>query len=168
MRRSFLVLLLALAACGVNPPQAMRPAPAAVSAFAFSGRLAVRQGETRHHLRIDWRHENGGDTILLTTPLGQGLAELTRDASGALLTLADRRQFQAADWDALTEQVFGFRLPLSSAERWLLGDTAAAQGWRLEIVERESAAADALPTTLEFERDDISVRLKIDEWGEVR
>lgn len=168
MKQALLLLCLVLSACGTHPPLPARPAIGEITVFAFTGRLAVRQGEARHHVRIDWRHAPGHDTILLTTPLGQGVAEITRDASGAHLTLADRRQFSAANWDDLSEQVFGFHLPLSSSTRWLQGDTTDMQGWRLLVTDRESADPQALPTVLEFERDDISVRLKVDEWSEAR
>lgn len=170
MIRKFLPVLLALllAACAASPPLPPRPSAAAIAAFAFSGRLAVRQGETRHHVRIDWRHAAAGDEVLLTTPLGQGVAEILRDAAGARLKLADGRQFAAADWDALSAEVFGFRLPLDASVRWLLGGARDAEGWRVSVLERENEQPDALPTLIEFERDDIAVRLKIDEWSEVR
>ncbi len=159
--------LCLLTGCVANPIMPVRPPAQAITTFAFNGRLAVRQSETRHHVRVDWRHAVGRDDILLTTPLGQGIAEITRDASGARLVLADRREFTAADWGGLSEQVFGFRLPLDTSARWLLGDAAPAEGWRVTIVERESTAPDALPGIIELERDDIAVRLKIDEWSEV-
>jgi outer membrane lipoprotein LolB len=162
------LLALLLAGCAASPPAPPRPPVAAIAAFAFSGRLAVRQGETRHHVRIDWRHAAGDDEMLLTTPLGQGVAELVRDAAGARLRLADGRSFAAADWEALSAEVFGFRLPLGASARWLLGEPHAAEGWRVQVLERESDRPDALPTLIEFERDDIAVRLKIDEWSEVQ
>lgn len=122
----------------------------------------------RHYVNVDWRHAATGDEILLTTPLGQGVAEIVHDASGARLTLADQRRFAADDWSTLSQQVFGFPLPLKASARWLLGDITASEGWRVTVVERESTAADALPTVIELERDDIAVRLKIDEWIEVK
>lgn len=134
-------------------------------AFEFDGRVAVRQGENRHHLNISWRHEAASDTILLTTPLGQGVAELGRNASGARLTMADRRQFGAADWEALAEQLLGIRLPLNDLPAWVTGHGAeAAGGWRVEYLDYQSSAPDALPTQLELTRDGIEVRIRIDEW----
>ncbi len=159
---------LLLAGCATVGTLPQRPAVQDITRFAFVGRLAVRQGETRHHVNIDWRHDARSDAILLTTPLGQGIAELVRDAGGARLTLADKRSHAAADWGALSQQVFGFPLPLGASPRWLLGELAATEGWRVTVVERESAAADALPRVIELERDDIAVRLKIDEWIEVQ
>ncbi len=161
-------LVLALAGCAANPLLPARSPAAEISQFSFIGRLAVQQGETRHHVNIDWRHAPATDEILLTTPLGQGVAEIIHDAAGARLTLADRRRFAAEDWSTLSQQVFGFPLPLKASSRWLLGDIADTEGWRVTVVERESAATDALPTVIELERDDITVRLKIDEWLEVK
>ncbi|MBA3031933.1 MAG: outer membrane lipoprotein LolB [Gammaproteobacteria bacterium] len=171
MIRTILGWALALAilsGCASAPQFPARPPAAQIEQFAFSGRIAVRQGEVRHNARVDWRHATGRDEILLTTPFGQGVAELTRDASGARLVLADQRRFVADDWSTLAQQVFGFPLPLGTSARWLLGDVADTEGWRVTIVERESAAVDALPTVFELERDDIAVRLKIDEWIEVK
>lgn len=164
----FFALVVLLSGCAVVAPLPARPPAGEIAQFAFVGRIAVRQGEVRHHAKIDWRHTPAMDEILLATPLGQGLAELARDATGARLVLADQRRFAADDWSALSQQVFGFALPLETSARWLLGDTAVTEGWRVTIVERESAAADALPIVIELERDDIAVRLKIDEWSEVQ
>ncbi|MDP1525421.1 MAG: outer membrane lipoprotein LolB [Rhodocyclaceae bacterium] len=165
--RGLLLCVLLMAGCATLPPPA-RPATESIVAFAFNGRLVVRQGDTRHHVRIDWRHDATRDDILLISPLGQGVAEITRDASGARLLLADKREFTAADAGTLAEQVFGFRLPLDHAARWLLGEPGNIAPWRATVVERESAAPDALPSVIELERDDIHVRLKIDEWSELR
>jgi len=165
--RALLLGMLLLAGCATLPAPS-RPPVDAIAVFAFSGRLAVRQGETRHHLKIDWRHDAAQDEILLATPLGQGVAEIVRDAAGARLRLADTRAFAATDWSSLAEQVFGFRLPLAAAPRWLLGAEGDMEGWSLRVLERENDSANALPALIELERDDIQVRLKIDEWSEVR
>lgn len=165
---AFGVLALLLSGCAALDTVPQRPAQRDIVQFAFLGRLVVRQGETRHHVNVDWRHTAQRDEILLTTPFGQGVAEIVRDADGARLTLADRRSFAAADWSALSRQVFGFPLPLDASPRWLLGDASETEGWRVTIVERESAAPGALPTVIELERDDIGLRLKIDAWTDVR
>jgi outer membrane biogenesis lipoprotein LolB len=73
--------------------------------------------------------------------------------------------------------VFGFELPLEGMPRWLLGDVTPTQrdepgrplaaqidGWDIRYLGYESDAADALPVLIEFRRDDIEVRLKVDSW----
>jgi len=125
----------------------------------------VRRGDTRHHVGISWRHEAAHDEIFLSGPLGQGLAELSRDATGAQLLTADRQLIRAADWESLAERAFGARLPLSRLPRWLAGapaePTSHIDGWRIDIME----VVDGRPALIELRRDDIEARLKIDSWA---
>jgi outer membrane lipoprotein LolB len=157
---------LLLAACAQLPSGGTAGrVPPALTRFELDGRITVRQSQSRQYANISWRHDSAGDEIMLTTPLGQGVAELSRDARGARLVTADRKEFVAADWEGLAEQMFGARLPLDDLPAWLTGHApAAASGWRVEYLEYQSEAADALPTLLEVKRDDIELRLKINEW----
>jgi outer membrane biogenesis lipoprotein LolB len=90
---------------------------------------------------------------------------LTRDATGARLALADGRNFSANDWQALSEQTFGSRLPLDDLPSWLAGiSEAEAGGWRLKILDRQAGDAGA-PVLIEVSRDDLVVRFRIDHWS---
>ncbi|HTY99775.1 MAG TPA: outer membrane lipoprotein LolB [Rhodocyclaceae bacterium] len=168
--------MLCLAGCAGLPPEGAgtgaappRPPLQQVTTFALLGRIAVHHGDSSYSARVSWRHEPARDAILVSSPLGQGIAEVVRDAGGARLTLADRREFAAADWEELSERVFGVRLPLADLPRWVLGDVAGnAAGWQVEVLQREDSPANPLPTLLELRREDTAVRLKIDEWSEVR
>ncbi|MCX7175029.1 MAG: lipoprotein insertase outer membrane protein LolB [Proteobacteria bacterium] len=183
-----LVLTGILAACAQLPGAAsgdavpaQRPARANINDYLMTGRLAVNQGQQHYAVSITWRHTSERDEIFLATPLGQGVAELTRDAAGARLTTAERREFNAPDWQALSAQVFGFALPLSALPRWLLAEVPAealgvkydgagrpqrmvANDWQVAYLEYASDAADALPALIELKHEDIEVRLKVDEW----
>jgi len=154
-----------------------RPARADIPAFSIDGRVAAHQESNRHYANISWRHTSDSDDIVLTTPLGQGVAEITRDVGGARLVTADKRAVAAVDWEALSAQVFGFALPLDGMPRWLLGDVtptqrdeqgrplaASVDGWNVRYLGYESDAPDALPVLVEFQRGDIEVRLKVDAW----
>jgi outer membrane lipoprotein LolB len=113
------------------PPQPESRQPRELTAFAVEGRISVRQADRSYHANIAWRHAADADEIFLTTPLGQGIAELLRDASGARLIQADRREIAAPDWEALSSEIFGFRLPLADLPRWIVGHRpAAGTGWR--------------------------------------
>jgi outer membrane lipoprotein LolB len=140
--------------------------PPALQAFSLDGRIAVRQGETRHYANVTWQHDRGSDSILVTTPLGQGVAELSRDVAGARLVTADHREIVAPDWESLAKRALGARLPLDDLPAWLTGHPPPpGSGWRVDYLDYQSEAADALPTLIEIRRDDLYVRLKIDHWS---
>lgn len=146
-------------------PVAGARVPRALDVFALEGRIAVRQGEARHHANISWQHAPRRDEIFLTTPLGQGLAELSRDAGGARLKTSDRGEVVADDWQDLAARVLGARLPLNDLPRWLSGHRPGAEsGWRVEYLDYQNDDPAALPTLIELRYEDIEVRLKVDRW----
>lgn len=185
---ALLAFSLLLAGCTLPATRpadtAVQPPRALITTFALDGRLAVRNGETRYSANVSWRHSITHDEILLSGPLGQGLAELVRDDSGARLTLSDHHQIAAANLDQLSAELFGVALPLTDMARWVLGDagngnvTAAddpqrprqmtVRGWTIELLDWESAASGALPTLIDIHRDDLGARLKVVEWQDVR
>ncbi|MEZ5615857.1 MAG: lipoprotein insertase outer membrane protein LolB [Rhodocyclaceae bacterium] len=187
MARLFLALLAVLASgCALlEPAQPLsRPAREAIVSFHIEGRIAVRRADERFSAGIDWRHDAQSDEIVVSGPLGQGLARLTAGGGSALLETADRKRYLAADLDALSEQVFGVRLPVSGLGRWVLGRSAfggaasvdaagrltglSEQGWMIEYLRYESNAPDALPELLQARREDVEVRLVIDNWAVAR
>lgn len=184
MLRSFLAVLIALTAgCAALEPAAPldRPARESIEAFRLEGRIAVRRADERFSAGIAWRHDRQSDEIVVSGPLGQGLARLTAAGGTALLETSDRKRYAAEDLEGLSEQVFGTRLPLSGLGRWVLGRTAfggaasvdaagrltglSEQGWIIEYLRYESEAADALPALLQARRGDVEVRLAIDSWA---
>jgi outer membrane lipoprotein LolB len=159
-----------LAGCAQLPAgSASHRTPPVLTQFELDGRIVVREGQSRHYANISWRHDAQRDEILLTTPLGQGVAELSRDARGAKLVMAVRKEYVADDWEGLSEQVFGTRLPLDDLPHWLAGrGPPPASGWRVEYLEYQSDAADALPMLIEARHGDIELRLKVSEWISAR
>lgn len=97
----------------------------------------------------------------LFSPLGQTMATASAGAAGARIELADGRHFEAADPDSLTEQSFGWRLPLSRLTDWLDGRAggsaerdaagrlvrATDSNWRLTVTDWN----DRLPRRLELD-----------------
>lgn len=155
-----------LAACAGLPPEPqVRRMPRVLAAFEIDGRISIRVGEERHVANIAWRHAAELDEVLLTTPLGQGLAELRRDGGGARLLTSDRRELRADDWEDLSERLFGSRLPLNDLPAWIAGHAPpAGSGWQVEYLDYQSRAPDALPVLIDARRGDIGVRLRINDW----
>ena len=177
------VSALSLAACAVLPTSAPEPAVLsryALDDFVIEGRFSLRQNEQNHSGRLRWKHAGGSDEVLLSSPFGQGVAEIVADARSASLTASDGKTYSAADTESLTEQVLGYRLPLSLLADWVRGRLAPEhvaerdasgrpltlrhEDWRVDY-EYDSDAPDALPGRLFAERIGVfELRLRIDEW----
>lgn len=183
--RGWVLAAVFLAACAplAPPPEAPAPRPPreSIERFAVEARVAVKDGERSFTARLDWRHDAAADEMVLSSPLGQGIARLVRDAAGARLDTADARHFEDSDLEALSAQVFGQPLPLAGMPRWLLGRRAdggradrhdsrgrptliSERGWRVEYAGYESEAGDALPNLVHFSREPLELRLRIDRW----
>jgi outer membrane lipoprotein LolB len=167
--------LLLLAACAT-------PAflfSAADAEFELAGRIAVRYRDDAGSGNIAWRHGAHIDEMLLTSPLGQGIARIVRSGDEVALTTQDGREFRAADAESLTEQVLGFRVPLLGLADWVRGRPASApaptqqradaagrlaeleqSGWRIEYLEYQGG----LPARLKLSFPGVELRLAISEW----
>ncbi len=167
-----------LAACASAPP----PAPTGTS-FELTGRVSVRSAREGASGRLFWRHGPAFDDLMISTPLGQGIAEITRRAQQYTLTTADSRRISASDPEALTEQALGWRLPLAGLPDWVRGRAyphARAEtrygpdgrpqvirqlGWTIEYLAYDAAAG--LPHSLRLTRDDLDIRVTVDAWSAV-
>jgi outer membrane lipoprotein LolB len=151
------------------PDAALRLGPP-LAGFAANGRISLRQGERSDHLKFDWQHAPGRDVVLFSSPIGQGLAELGRDASGAWLIVPGEPARRAPDLATLTQRLFGTPLPLDVVADWLRGARAElsgeVDGWRVLVSETAPYRERRLPRRLEAHRDDIGLKIVIDDWGD--
>ena len=124
--RFFSAVLLAfctflVTACAIVPssPVVDLPARATLDAFSLEGRFSLRNENKSYSGRLSWRHDLEGDRVLLSSPLGQGMAEIVSDTEGAHLTASDGQIYSAADTETLTRNVLGYPatavLPYSQA-----------------------------------------------------
>ena len=162
---------LLLSACA-TPPVALQEVQ-----FQLAGRLAARYRNEAFTGNLSWRHARDGDELLISTPLGQGVARIVRQGQVVTLTTPDGEQ-SAADAESLTEQTLGFRLPLAGLADWVRGrpspDVAAQterggdeklvklqqSGWTVDYQEY----AGALPSRMRLTYPGIELRLAISEW----
>jgi outer membrane lipoprotein LolB len=164
-----------VAACATVPEQTPTG-----TVFELAGRVAVRSGTDAAAGTIVWRHGVAFDDLMVRSPLGQGIAEITRRGDRYTLTTADAKQFSAIDPEALTEQALGWRLPLAGLPDWVRGrpypdapsETRSGSdarireirqlGWTIDYLAYD--AASGLPSRLRLERDGLDIRLTIDSW----
>jgi outer membrane lipoprotein LolB len=162
--------------------------------FALTGRFAIRHAQEGGSGRIEWRHTANTDDLLVSSPIGQGLARVTRRDGVYEITTREQQVRRAVDAQALTEKMLGWRLPLEGLPDWVRGrpspDLPARverdvqgrvawieqQGWRIEYqqyrdalpadaVQNFSAAPAPLPLRIQLQRDDLQIRLLIEQWS---
>jgi outer membrane lipoprotein LolB len=137
--------------------------------FTAEGRISLRQGDRRDHLRFSWEHAPGSDVVLLMSPLGQGLAELTRDAAGVRLVQPNQAAISADTLPQLAQRAFGTPLPLEAMAEWLRGAQPALSGeidgWRVVITDTSPFRQHRLLRIMEARRDDVEFKLVVDEWN---
>lgn len=121
VRRAVAVAAVGLAACATVPPAPVPQAPlsTADSPFALDGRISARRGDAGVAGNFAWQHDPSHDAIELSTPLGQTLAKLEGNASGATVQLSDGRSERAPTWRALTERAFGVTIPVDGLALWI-------------------------------------------------
>ena len=77
-----------LASCAAVTPEAPSP-----GSFSLTGRVAVRYGNEAASGRVSWRHSDTADDLIISTPLGQGVAEIMRrDGVYTLVTTSGERR----------------------------------------------------------------------------
>jgi outer membrane lipoprotein LolB len=152
-------LLLFLCACAqveLKPPEHAQ--------FDLLGRIAARYKDDGFTGNVNWRHAAEGDEMLITTPLGQGVARIVRQGDAVQLTTADGKEFRAADSESLTERVLGFRLPIEGLADWVQGKpspTLESRGWKVEYLERDEQKR---PRLMRMTYQGVEVRFAVTQW----
>lgn len=167
--------LVTLAACAelpfLQPTTGLR--------FQLSGRIAVRYDNQGSSGNIAWRHRAAGDEMLITSPLGQGVARIEREGGLVTVTGSDQRVYRARDAESLTEQVLGFRVPLTGLSDWVQAKAAPGSahesrdargrlseleqdGWRIYYLAYGDRSG--LPARMRLVYPGLELRLAIDDW----
>ena len=103
MSRGIAVLWLALVMSGCASTVSIPVAPVQVLAAAnwtLQGCIGIQSGEQNASGSIYWQHREHSDELLLTSPLGQGVARIVVSAAGAVLDMPNQpvRQAESSLW----------------------------------------------------------------------
>lgn len=183
------LVAIGLAACShwpgftSPPPPFLLTQPAPPPAFRLDGRISVKAGEESFSGGMVWQRNDSSEELLLRTPLGQGVAEISGGPAGMELKDAEGRRYHAPDADALVRQALGMELPLRGMASWVLGRPrpqveyrASADadghlgeleqdGWQISFSRYQSHHGYMLPGKLVAKRDEnLEVRLVVDSW----
>ena len=159
MKRAVWLLVVLVWACA---PVELRPP--AETQFDLLGRISARYRDDGFTGNVNWRHAAAGDEMLITTPLGQGVARIVRQGDAVQLTTAEGKEFRAGDSEELTERVLGFRLPIEGLANWVQGNPSPAlesRGWKVEYLQRDERNR---PRLMRMTYQGVEVRFAVTEW----
>ena len=169
-----------LAGCAGQPtlPGSV-PSRAALDAFSLDGRFSLYQDSKGYSGRLSWTHAPAASEVLLSSPFGQGIAEVVVEPGGARLKTSDGKTYAAPDAETLKREVLGYPLPLAKLVDWVRGRvggcvaTLDAHGrigmlryadWQV-VYAYGDERPDAPPIRIDARRGgEFELRLFIDEW----
>jgi outer membrane lipoprotein LolB len=176
------LLALALAGCAAVPPVSRDAIEAPLSAnWTLQGRISIQTDDQSLSGNIHWQHHAGTDDLLMTSPLGQGVARVVRTAEGVTLEVPNQPARHAADAESLTREALGYALPVSGLAWWIQArpapdrafeatrDTAGRitqlkqDGWVIDYLQY-AVDSPARPRKLVVERAGLEIRLVADSW----
>lgn len=187
VRWGWLLTGVLLQACSSTPPVPSEAdlggrddALLALEQWQFEGKMGFRVPGESGSVYLDWRQQRDDYRIRLQGPLGQGAAEITGSPAGVLLVQGDQR-WAGASAEALVQQQFGWRLPVSDLRYWLRGLPAPARGevvelirddqgllvsqaqgdWVLHYSQYQWVDGQAMPGRVKAEADTLGVRLTL-------
>lgn len=171
-----LALLLLHGCAGVPAPQ--QPTAEVWQSFSLEGRVSVRYGEESLAGQLRWRAGAASDEVLLSSPLGQGLASINRNETGVKLSRPGAPAVSAENVEMITQSELGFRLPLSGLRYWIQArpdparasrvrrdagggvEQIAQDGWMIDYLE----FSQNRPRKIHVTREGLEIRLVIDSW----
>lgn len=117
------ILLSLLSGCAslFSSPPVVMPPRETLDRFALEGRFSLYHESRNYSGRISWTHRGASSELLLSSPFGQGIAEIVTDERGAKLTTGDGKVYAAPDAETLTQDVLGYPLPLTQLADWVRG-----------------------------------------------
>lgn len=149
-----------------------------LQAFTLQGRVSVQHGEQSLSGLLSWKAEAASDEVLLSSPLGQGLASISRNDRLVSLVRPGEPALTAENVEELTQTALGFRLPLSGLRFWIQARPDPARvselrrdeaggveqitqdGWKIAYLQY----SDNRPRKIHVTREGLEIRLVIDEW----
>jgi outer membrane biogenesis lipoprotein LolB len=167
-RAAAAALALLLGACATAPRNPNLPDLTGVpQAFEMSGRLAWRDGQRNEIAGLRWTHRGVSDLWVIASPLGNEVARIESDASGATLTQASGGGVQADSFAELTERALGVAIEPADLARWLHGAKPPApsrEGWNVTIEDTQKAGSVDIARRIIATRGEASLRLVVDDY----
>lgn len=175
------VLLAACATPRIPLPDTSVSEITLATPWSLQGRIAVKADKQSLSGQLQWQHRATSEELLLSSPLGQGVARIVSDAQGVLLEIPKQPPRRAPDAESLTREALGVALPLSGLRYWIMvqpDPTRPAEqimdasgriaqirqdGWVIDYLAYMDAPT-YLPRKINVAREGLQIRLVIDAW----
>jgi len=154
-----------------------------LESWTCNGRVAANDGKESFSGSLRWRQTQDAYQIRLSGPLGQGLVEVKGSPQGVTLRTSDQNTFAAPTPEALLDQYFGWRLPVTGLRYWIVGlpmpglpmadgvldprgrlERLQQSGWRIQYLAYRQVQGLDLPSKLVLEHPRLSARIVISRW----
>ncbi|QJR09335.1 Outer-membrane lipoprotein LolB [Usitatibacter rugosus] len=131
----------------------------------MTGRISVRVGDKSDIAKLRWAHRPASDAWTIASPIGNEIASIRSDASGAVLRRAGADDERAATFAALTDRLLGAALEPRDLASWLHGAKPdAAADWKVTVDETQQAGTVQLARRITATRADTVVKLVVDSY----
>lgn len=192
--RVFLVLAV-LGGCATRPPTVplesiddhwtlRQESLQQLTRWQFSGRVSVVVPDQGWHAALDWIQQDNQYEIELAGPMGQGRLVIDGGPDGVRARGTDGTVVVASSAEALIVERMGWGLPVAGLRYWVRGipdpaspvesmsldslgrlESLQQNGWRIRYPGYAEGVGIDLPRKLRLEREQVEVRLVIDEWS---
>lgn len=158
-----------------------------LTTFEVDGRLVVHSVHKSGQLGFHWTHHPSDDVVTFYSPLGQTLAVLTLNVTGASLVDGSGKVQHADSMETLSDKSLGWTFPLAELSYWIVGaadpnetfiigrDEAhpeqlqlSQSGWVVTYLRWRQQGHRNLPDKLSFLGAGVSARLVVSHWGEAK
>jgi len=152
----------------------------AVGQWRLTGRLSVRGGGRSMLSRLEWRHDELSDLLVVSTSLG-GVAGKIKSLQGVLLLTDASGNTRLIDHAEL-EGLLGYALPLQQLKFWVRGLADPSlpikgvgmlsngvrefeqQGWLVKLGRFVSVDGFTLPEKITVVKAGVKIKIVVEEW----
>ncbi|MEJ6123341.1 lipoprotein insertase outer membrane protein LolB [Vibrio sp. 2-Bac 85] len=153
--------------------------------WTLTGKLAIFLESDRQSANIYWQQQGDDYSIQLTTFIGTRILQVTKNEQGVEIINNDDEVFTGQDANTLIKQLSpGLDLPIAALQQWIKGNPAnasyqlndqqqvselvgldASQNlWEVDFQQYHVFSGTVLPTKVNLKRDDIRVKIAINQW----
>lgn len=142
--------------------------------WSFRGRLGIKGQPV---IDINWEHRVGQDSLKLSGPLGQGAKEVTFSDDYIQVKDGVNKIESFGAPDEFIQKRLGIEVPVSHLRYWVIGlpdpnfaylaekNGFTQTNWKVEYQQVSIKSGQSLPHKVQFERNNIKLKLFIDQWG---